>query len=461
MERIASRQNPLVRRFRELARGTRASGDALLDGAHLVQEALRSEVPIDLVAIADRVTARDGSAIVEDARRAGARVVQVPDHVLAAMSPVRQPSGIVAIARCRAATLAQVLDGATPLVLVLAGVQDAGNVGAIIRAAEACGATGIICSDGTADPFGWKALRGAMGSSFRMPIAVDHGVSAIVAEARTRGVAVVATTPRDGTPLGSFDLRRPVAIVLGAEGAGLPSDVTASADALLTIPMRAPVESLNVSVAAALILFEASRQREQSLMSLFDDPETPEAAAIDRTAPLAERMRPRTLDEFIGQDALTAPGRPLREAIEHDRLRSIVLWGPPGTGKTTLARLIAGLTRARVRLVQRGALRHQRDPRRHDRGGGGAAAARPADHPLRRRDPPLQQGSTGRVPPARRGGRHRAHRRHHGEPVVRGQLRAAVAIEGPRPEAARTVDGGDAPPARARGSRARPRRAGL
>jgi TrmH family RNA methyltransferase len=263
MERIASRQNPLVRRFRELARTADSSGAALLDGAHLLQEALRSHVPIELVAIADRVTSPEGRALAEEAQRAGARVLHVPDQVLAAMSPVRQPTGIVAIARCPPATLARVLQDQPPLVPILAGVQDAGNVGAIVRTAEACGATGIICGDGTADPFGWKALRGAMGSTFRIPIAVHQALSTLLTDLRSRGIALLSTTPRDGTPLASSDLRGPTAIILGAEGSGLPSEIAASADTRVTIPMRAPVESLNVSIAAALILYEASRQRER------------------------------------------------------------------------------------------------------------------------------------------------------------------------------------------------------
>jgi RNA methyltransferase, TrmH family len=275
MERIASRQNPLVHRFRDLARGPDSSGAALLDGAHLLQEALRSHVPVDLVAIADRVAARDGHALAEEAQRAGARVVFVSDHVLAAMSPVRQPSGVVAIARCGPSTLTEVLQttrfdpeatapgpAPVPLVLILAGVQDAGNVGAIVRVAEGCGATGIICSEGTADPFGWKALRGAMGSTLRVPIAVQQPLHTIVAELQSRQVTLIATVPRNGTPLAACDLRGPAAIMFGAEGAGLPWGASAVADNRLTIPMRAPVESLNVAIAAALILFEASRQRD-------------------------------------------------------------------------------------------------------------------------------------------------------------------------------------------------------
>ena len=263
MERIASRQHPLVRRFRELARSADSGSAVLLEGAHLLHEAVRSHVPVDLVAILEDGAPPDAQACAQEAERAGARILRVSAQVLAAMSPVRQPSGIVSIARCRPATMARCLEARPALVLLLIGVQDPGNVGASVRAAEACGATAIICSEGTADPFGWKALRGGMGSTFRIPVAVHHPVAAIVEALRERQIAILASVARSGTPLGACDLRRPVAVMLGAEGSGLPDEAASAADGRLSIPMRDPVESLNVAIAAALILFEASRQRER------------------------------------------------------------------------------------------------------------------------------------------------------------------------------------------------------
>lgn len=264
MRRVSSRQNPLVGRFRELARGAGSTGQVLLDGEHLVQEALNEGIPLETVALADRLLeSRDSRSdgLISSIERAGAELVRVPDAVMAAISPVKQPTGIVAIARAAASTLDQALAGAPQLVPVLAGVQDAGNVGAIVRAADGCGATGAIATEGTADPFGWKALRGAMGSTLRLPVASKQTLAATLAELKRRGILVAAAVPRDGTPLPSCDLRRPIAIVLGGEGAGLDDRVIASADLRLTIPMRPPVESFNVAITAALILYEAARQR--------------------------------------------------------------------------------------------------------------------------------------------------------------------------------------------------------
>ena len=168
MERISSRQNPIVKRFRDLAR---IGGDQsmLLEGAHLVEEALRSGIRLELVALADRAVDGAYGYLVEQAQHAEVKVVAVTDPVMSAISPVRQPSGVVGIA-ARPQRSSDVFSGDGALVVVLGGVQDPGNVGAIVRAAEACGATAVVAADATADPFGWKALRGAMGSTFRVPI---------------------------------------------------------------------------------------------------------------------------------------------------------------------------------------------------------------------------------------------------------------------------------------------------
>jgi TrmH family RNA methyltransferase len=262
VRRITSRANPLVARFRDAARGRGPDGTVLLDGAHLVEEALASGVRLDIVAVSDAVLDDRVRALEPALSRTNAEIVGVPATVLAAMSPVRQPSGIVALAEARPVALDQALTSPMPLVLVLDGVQDAGNVGAIVRAADACGATGLVTTAGTADPFGWKALRGAMGSTFRVPIAAGHAAADIVTALRARAIATLATVPRTGTALPACNLRRPIAILLGAEGAGLSEALRAAASERLSIPMRAPVESLNVAVSAALILYEAAQQRD-------------------------------------------------------------------------------------------------------------------------------------------------------------------------------------------------------
>lgn len=275
MERISSRQNAIVKRFRDLARASRSvtaaghSAEVLLDGEHLVQEALACDIPVEIAAFSDRHLANVLSPlarIAKEVKKRGGRVVTVSEQVLAAMSPVQHPSGVVAIARARPAEVRVVMATITelPLVLVLAGLQDPGNVGAIVRAAAAFGASGVVAIEGSANPFGWKALRGAMGGTFRLPIAAHGALSDVVDSATELGLRLVAAVPRGGTPLPKLNLREPTAIVLGGEGAGVPQATMAAVHEMVTIPMQPPVESLNVAIAAALILYEATRQRQSA-----------------------------------------------------------------------------------------------------------------------------------------------------------------------------------------------------
>lgn len=260
MERISSRQNPAVQRFRDVRSGD-VDGLVLLDGEHLLEEALRSGLSIEVAAFSSRLPEERLTRLAARTRETGAHLLSVSDAVLAAISPVRHPSGIVAIAKRPRATLDAVMDRPPQLVLILSGVQDPGNVGAIIRSAEAFGATGIVTGDSTADPWSWKALRGSMGSAFRVPLATGQPLASAATRARAHGLRVLATVPRGGRPPSASDLRRPAAMVLGGEGSGVAEEMLELADARISIPMREPVESLNVAIAAALILYEAARQR--------------------------------------------------------------------------------------------------------------------------------------------------------------------------------------------------------
>lgn len=256
-----------MRRFRDVANGAGARGrdggalEILLDGEHLLREAIASRVAVDVAAFSD--IALDGplALLAGDVTRQGGRVVSVTVPVLTAMSPVRQPSGVVSIATVAIASIDDVLAREPQLVFLLSDVQDPGNVGAIVRAGEACGVTGIVTGEGTADPFSWKALRGSMGSAFRMPVASRVPLADAARRARDKGLRVVAAVPRRGARLPDADLRHPSVVLLGGEGHGLPDALMALADARVSIPMREPVESLNVGVAAALIAYEAARQR--------------------------------------------------------------------------------------------------------------------------------------------------------------------------------------------------------
>ncbi|MCX6551894.1 MAG: RNA methyltransferase [Acidobacteria bacterium] len=263
MKAITSRQNPLVQRCRELARRRPADGDGiLLEGAHLIADALQARVPVSSALMsASALQTAEGAAMASRLAAAGADVYGVTEAVIESASPVRTPSGVVAIAHWRLSAVEGLYLGASPLVVAVEALQDPGNLGAIIRAADAAGATGVIVTQGSADPLGWKALRGSMGSAFRIPVAIARDASTVCQSARRHGLRTIATSPASGTDLFDVNLRGPLLVLLGGEGAGLSEEVLAAADERLRIPMRPPIESLNVSVATGIILFEAVRQR--------------------------------------------------------------------------------------------------------------------------------------------------------------------------------------------------------
>jgi TrmH family RNA methyltransferase len=276
MKRISGRQHALVRAYRDLVREPDPAGvRLLLDGAHLIREAHDAALVFESLVIAssrlDRERrggpsgppATEERALAEMLERKGVDVAVAGDQTFAAVSPVRTPSGIVAIVHRHPTTVDAILEQARLFALVLVNVQDPGNVGSLMRVAEAGGVTGIIVAGESANPFAWKAVRGSMGSVLRLPVARSVSTDAVMQDMRKTRTKVIAAVPRDGWDPDAVDWSGRIALMLGGEGPGLSPQVIAAADERVTIPMESPVESLNVAASAAIIIYAARRARRQ------------------------------------------------------------------------------------------------------------------------------------------------------------------------------------------------------
>jgi len=264
-ETVRSRQNPLFKRLRALKeRGTARDGGGalcLLEGPRLVAEALSAEARLVEVAVAPGAEEDVGvGSLLAELEERRVPVRRLSRSLVASLSEATTTQGLLALAERTAFNEADLYRG-TPLIVVAAGIQDPGNLGGLLRTAEAAGASGAYLCDGCADPFSWKALRGSMGSAFRLPHIRIPETAVVLARLESRGVRSFAAVAATGVRYDEVDLAKPVALVIGNEGAGLPDDVVRGTSGAVRVPIAPPVESLNVGVAAGLLLFEAARQR--------------------------------------------------------------------------------------------------------------------------------------------------------------------------------------------------------
>src|ERR1700687_4762760 len=260
--RIAGRHTPLVKELRRaFSRGEPTSDSyCAIEGFRILEEAIRSGVRFRAVFFSESAAVRADRLLSQLGDQV--ETLLLPDKLFASVVPSDAPQGVAALARWKDFSLEDVLakSKAGPL-LAIAGVQDPGNLGTILRSAEAFGAGGVLLGEGTVSPFNPKVVRASAGSVFRLP-AARAKLSEALGLMKQHGLRLVATASHKGTPLAQANLSGPLAIFVGSEGAGLSRDLIKEMDEIVAIPQAPQVESLNVGVAASIVLYEVRRQQQ-------------------------------------------------------------------------------------------------------------------------------------------------------------------------------------------------------
>jgi TrmH family RNA methyltransferase len=255
---VSSRANARVKQLRAAFQGhARLSGGLIaIEGDHLLEEALRSGMVLKTVFVSER---REVPRVVPR----GVEVLRLTEDVLGSVVETRSPQGVAALLVPPVRALEDVFGGSkAALILVAAGLQDPGNLGTLVRSAEAFGASGVLTTPGTVSAWNQKTLRASVGSVFRVPVvAVDASEMGALKRRGVRLIAAVGADDLGVVAAREMDFTLPCALMIGNEGAGLPAEWMEMCDTRVTIPYPGAVESLNAAVAGSLLLYEASRQR--------------------------------------------------------------------------------------------------------------------------------------------------------------------------------------------------------
>jgi TrmH family RNA methyltransferase len=256
---IAGRHNPRLKELRSAFRRAELTphGEYAIEGVKLLEEALRSGQHPEVVFFSEAARSLAEKLLPQINRRT--ETVILPNTLFNSIVPSESPQGVAALLKPPVVSSDQILDRASkgPLI-VAAGLQDPGNLGTILRSAEAFGAAGVFLAEGTVSLYNWKVLRASAGSIFRMPILQLSSVE-LLPMLRAHGVRLLATSSHQGTPLPQVSWTLPLAIFIGNEGAGLSRELIREMDETIAIPQSAQVESLNAGVAASIVLYEAAR----------------------------------------------------------------------------------------------------------------------------------------------------------------------------------------------------------
>ena len=261
-ELISSAANPLVKRMRLLGdrRHRRREGAFVVEGIQPVWQAVEAGADVEVLVVApDLLDSSPATAMVAAREAAGVRVARLTGELFARVSARDGPSGLAAIVRARIPGLASLPVPADAVFVALYEVGNPGNLGTIIRTADAAGGTGVVLIGAAADPFDPVAVKASMGALFAVPVARASDPAEFFAWAAGAAVTVITTSAKARTSFWEAGYPRPLALLLGAEGAGLPDDVLAAGDLRVRIPMTGTAESLNLAVAAGLLLYQARR----------------------------------------------------------------------------------------------------------------------------------------------------------------------------------------------------------